>query len=828
MSRKNQIYVRLCVVIAVSILLLCRGTEAAQTWGLCVGISQYQEPNIPDLIWADKDAIEFCSAFLDNTLKLPKENYLILQDNSATRNEIFKSLALLGIKTHAEDRVYIFYSGHGGEASPILPYDGKLDDSQTFLSLETIKKGLSIIDAQEIILFIDASYSGRLTGTIIHAPISQKLNGLSKNIIDNIAQAQQSETTIITSADGIQESVELDYLMNGLFTYHLMDTLLERFREADADGDGKLTLYEVYRDVYNAVTERTARFTITRNSLVQLKSAGLPERVLMRIKLHLQDEEFFGRQKFLDNLKIVIGEEMLAQYHSLIEEHAEKSGQQPQISSIEKAKQIVVLSYPKPTPTPTPVPATPPVPIQMVSPFPPERTWALCIGISEYDPSDLTLQWADKDAIEFSIFVKDHLKLPEEHYRIRKNREATKDNILTDLGWLIAQAREGDRVYIFYSGHGMQDAPIVPYNSDKFLFLEEIKRTLKKIDAQDIIFFTDACYSGRLTQSGIKAALSKSITGISKGVADDITQTQKGTVIITSADGIQQSIELQNQKNGLFTHYLMDTLKNRRREADTDGDGKLTLYEVYQDVHKTVTDQTLRFTITENSLKHLKTAGLSDDILKDLRIHLQDVRFENRQIFLKNLQGAIGAKSFEQYQSLIEKHTGKTGQEPQISGEEKAKQLVLFSEPPSAKTPIQSPKVQNLDNSVVLISEPTPAISTSLLTRLNILDIDNADSGVQLLSPFTIAWNHKEKMVVQVYQDKKLIHNKEHFPGDTIELAQGEKFEIRLKRTGETDYYKSVQIEIIGIVASPRKSGLKKDYLQELLPPTPIPPVLSK
>ena len=51
----------------------------------------------------------------------------------------------------------------------------------------------------------------------------------------------------------------------------------------------------------------------------------------------------------------------------------------------------------------------------------PEQTWGLCIGIAEYAPDNLSLNWADKDAIEFSTFLKYGLRLPEDHYRVVKN-----------------------------------------------------------------------------------------------------------------------------------------------------------------------------------------------------------------------------------------------------------------------------------------------------------------------------------------------------------------------------------------------------------------------
>jgi len=186
----------------------------------------------------------------------------------------------------------------------------------------------------------------------------------------------------------------------------------------------------------------------------------------------------------------------------------------------------------------------------------PEQTWGLCIGIAEYDPEDLTLKWADKDATEFSSFLRYGLGVPESHYRILKNREATREKILESFGWLSMMAKPGDRVYIFYSGHGKENSPILPHDSYNLLPLSMLKKALSKIESTYVIFFADACYSGKLAGKGTKAAIQReSLTGLSKGVVLEMGTARTDLVIMTSANGIQNSYEVTDQKNGLFTYY---------------------------------------------------------------------------------------------------------------------------------------------------------------------------------------------------------------------------------------------------------------------------------
>ncbi len=224
-----------------------------------------------------------------------------------------------------------------------------------------------------------------------------------------------------------------------------------------------------------------------------------------------------------------------------------------------------------------------------------QQTWGLCVGIAEYKPHELSLKWSDKDASEFSTFLRYGLKLPESNYRIVRNREATREKILESLGWLSMVAGPIDRVYIFYSGHGKPDSPFLPYDSKNPLSLEQIKKALRKIDAREVIVFADACYSGKLAGKGVKAVIEhEQVTGLSKSVVDEMGKAKTGVVIMTSATGIQEAFEVEGQKNGLFTYYLMSALMDEelQHRIDQNCNGSLSLDELYAYVSQAVGSKT--------------------------------------------------------------------------------------------------------------------------------------------------------------------------------------------------------------------------------------------
>ncbi len=226
----------------------------------------------------------------------------------------------------------------------------------------------------------------------------------------------------------------------------------------------------------------------------------------------------------------------------------------------------------------------------------PEQTWGLCIGISRYNSEELSLKWAAKDAGDFCNFLQHTLEVPNDHRSLLQDEDATERAIRKELAWLMLSAKPNDRIYIFYSGHGKGDAsPIVPYDQENAITREDIENFLSKSDAHDIIFFMDACYSGRLVQTGAKAfQIGNQLVakGIPKNVPRSIARNSPGTIIVTSADGIQKAYESKELKNSIFTHHLTTVLEQeepRKRVASKDPDGaknELTLYEVYEYVRE--------------------------------------------------------------------------------------------------------------------------------------------------------------------------------------------------------------------------------------------------
>ena len=151
------------------------------TYALVVGISDYQDKDIPDLRFADKDAEAF-SNFLrsDAGGKLDKDHLKVLLNESATMAQFAIQLDWLLENTKENDLVYIYFSGHGDVEKKTLTQPGFLlcwdAPAQVYMSggafalpmLQEVISTLSIQNKAKVIVITDACRSGKLSGSSIN------------------------------------------------------------------------------------------------------------------------------------------------------------------------------------------------------------------------------------------------------------------------------------------------------------------------------------------------------------------------------------------------------------------------------------------------------------------------------------------------------------------------------------------------------------------------------------------------------------------------------------------------------------------------------------
>jgi uncharacterized caspase-like protein len=260
---------------------------------------------------------------------------------------------------------------------------------------------------------------------------------------------------------------------------------------------------------------------------------------------------------------------------------------------------VRTVTYRPPVAAPPPPPAIPARPA-------PDR-WAVIIGVGRYDSTaipSLSYSVDDAEAVYRVLtgpggFKKEHVLLLTD----RSERKPTLRNVKWALGTFLARsARKEDTVLIYFAGHGAPEVDqrglerdglakyLVPADAEpddlysSALPMDELQTIFSRIEAERVVVFLDACYSGA---AGGRTFASKKMRA---GNLDDLFLERltraKGRAIVTAARPSEVSLEASDLGHGIFTYYLVRALEGA---ADANRDGIVSLQELYEWVEQQVT-----------------------------------------------------------------------------------------------------------------------------------------------------------------------------------------------------------------------------------------------
>ena len=235
--------------------------------------------------------------------------------------------------------------------------------------------------------------------------------------------------------------------------------------------------------------------------------------------------------------------------------------------------------------------------------------WAVVIGVGQYESvaiPRLRYMVADAEAIYDTLvgpagFKKEHVLLLTD----RAERKPTVRNIRWALGTFLSRsAKKDDTVLIFFAGHGAPEVDprgverdglakyLIPSDADpddlysSALPMDELQTIFGRIEAERVVAFLDACYSG--AAGGRTFAAKKTRAGSVDDLFLERLTRSKGRAIVTASRTNEVSIELPDLGHGIFTYYLIEGLKGA---ADLNRDGIVSLQELYEYVEQQVTQK---------------------------------------------------------------------------------------------------------------------------------------------------------------------------------------------------------------------------------------------
>lgn len=261
--------VSICLLLTITVQAQEKGIKAitpqqnptsAKSFALVIGISDYQDPFIPDLQYADIDARVFAD-YLQSPAGGPLEDsqLKILINEQATAAQIATALDWLLEVAHENDRVIIYFSGHGDVERKTISQPGYLlcwdAPASVYLAggtlalpmFQDIIATISLQNKAKVTVIMDACHSGKLSGSNI---AGSAITGA------NLAKQYANEVKIL-SAQPDEFSIEGEQWGGGrgVFSYHLVNAL---YGMADQNNDQLISLQEIGRYLEDHVTTEVA------------------------------------------------------------------------------------------------------------------------------------------------------------------------------------------------------------------------------------------------------------------------------------------------------------------------------------------------------------------------------------------------------------------------------------------------------------------------------------------------------------------------------------------------------------------------------------------
>lgn len=239
--------------------------------------------------------------------------------------------------------------------------------------------------------------------------------------------------------------------------------------------------------------------------------------------------------------------------------------------------------------------------------------YVIAIGASEYRESKWNLNYASKDANDFSGLLGSQKERYRNIYLISFLNQQVKSDSIKKVRQKLLKSNVDDVIVVFYAGHGMLDENLdyclATYEMDfnkpveKGLRFEDFDNMLDSVPARNKIIFIDACHSGevdkdeellladnRNTNENVvfrsggserfrtRPNLSyKNSFELMKELFADLRKGN-GTVVISSAGAGESAFEGKDWNNGVFTYSILEGLMNRF--ADLNKDGQISVSEL--------------------------------------------------------------------------------------------------------------------------------------------------------------------------------------------------------------------------------------------------------
>lgn len=264
-----------------SSFLFCPFAAAQNNKAILIGISQYSDPDINCLAYADEDVRTF-STMLTNYAGYASADIVLLQNSKATKQHIMNTITDMVRQSQKKplDHVIFMFAGHGlppniksnTTNSFLAPYDARVNEfykessgnaslvnNETFINKAWLSKQLSNLKAREIVLILDSCYSGAKNfGTLFlenlgfEADLTGENSGQRGLVVvkrKNMAGNSETKIAFLASSNENQPSAEYLELKHGALSYCIFEYLNTVRNNTVETGTSEVTVSGMYTNV---------------------------------------------------------------------------------------------------------------------------------------------------------------------------------------------------------------------------------------------------------------------------------------------------------------------------------------------------------------------------------------------------------------------------------------------------------------------------------------------------------------------------------------------------------------------------------------------------
>ena len=233
-----------------------------QKWAVVVGVSEYKNPGIPSLKYADKDAES-----LANFLRRPEgggydsDHMRVLLNKDATLSNVRDALINFLNQAIDMDLVIIYFAGHGAPepARPqnmyLLTHDSDPNSLGTsafpMWDIQTVLA--RYISAKRVVVFTDACHSGGISANFATRGLGTTEQNLVNQYLADLSKTKEGIVVFTASAAG-EVSQEFPEFGHGVFTYYMLEGLEGK---ADYNNDYTVTINEIMQYVEEQTKRKT-------------------------------------------------------------------------------------------------------------------------------------------------------------------------------------------------------------------------------------------------------------------------------------------------------------------------------------------------------------------------------------------------------------------------------------------------------------------------------------------------------------------------------------------------------------------------------------------